>query len=669
MKKIIVASSQFNYKFGNNIQIPFSIAQLITYVKSKPELSSNFEFMKTCVFRSKIDDYIQNCKNCDIFLCSCYVWNWEITKYLAKNVKAVNPKCLVILGGPQVPDKSTGFFEKHPFVDILVHGEGEITLEDILQHFVTDRKYDEIKGISTKEFNTSPRERIQDFSILPSPYLSNTVWELVDKVDGIRWDVSWETNRGCPYACTFCDWGSATLTKLRKFSDEKISKEIEWFSNNKINYIFCCDANFGIFYERDLEIAQKLSEVSMKTNYPETFFTNWAKNSSEKIIPIASELQKSGLLTGITLSVQSLDKNTLDIIKRANIKFDEFSDLAETFRSHGFSTYSEIIRGLPGETLQSFNDGLENMIGKSNIEEIYIFHCSLLPNAPMNLPEYREKYKIKSIKSPIFIRHAKLHEEKINEFEYIITETESFSFKELKEMFINSWIILTFHNLGILEYVAKFYNKSYPIKLMKFYSEFHEFCIQEESLFSNEYKKMLNLMNSGYSGKGWDHYDMELSDINWPIEEASWLRLTTNKDRLRNDILYFIQKFEKKYGYSTPKDRLEDLVNFQIFLLGTYDKDQNCSMLFKYDWEKFFVENKVDKTNVTYFYENPIFESDYKEWCKKTMWLGRHNGLHKCNIKKLNKLEKGSALKNNNLVDGSDKITRETNITLEECGI
>ena len=115
-------------------------------------------------------------------------------------------------------------------------------------------------------------------------------------------------------------------------------------------------------------------------------------------------------------------------------------------------------------------------------------------------------------------------------------------------MFINSWIILTFHNLGILEYVAKFYNKSYSIKLMKFYSEFHEFCIQEESLFSNEYKKMLNLMNSGYSGKGWDHYDMELSDINWPIEEASWLRITTNKDRLRNDILSFIQKFEKKHG-------------------------------------------------------------------------------------------------------------------------
>ena len=68
MKKIIIASSQFNYKFGNNIQIPFSVAQLVAYVKSKPELGSNFEFMKTCGFTSKIDDYIQDCKNCDIFL-------------------------------------------------------------------------------------------------------------------------------------------------------------------------------------------------------------------------------------------------------------------------------------------------------------------------------------------------------------------------------------------------------------------------------------------------------------------------------------------------------------------------------------------------------------------------------------------------------------------------
>ena len=467
-----VNSSQYNYKYGKQIHSPYSIAMLYTYVKSKKELSPHFSFEKTFVFRDNVEEDIKKCKNVDVLLCSCYVWNWKITVHLASEVKKQNPNCLIIFGGPQVPEDTRGFFDRYPFVDILVHGEGEYITENIFKVLLEDKDWSKVNGISTKSFRTSPQERINDLGEIPSPYLTNSIWDLVDKHVGVDWDTSWETNRGCPYQCTFCDWGSATLTKLRKFSDEKISKEIEWFSNNKINYIFCCDANFGIFYERDLEIAQKLSEVSIKTNYPETFFTNWAKNSSEKIIPIASELQKSGLLTGITLSVQSLDKNTLDIIKRANIKFDEFSDLAETFRSHGFSTYSEIIRGLPGETLQSFNDGLENMIGKSNIEEIYIFHCSLLPNAPMNLPEYREKYKIKSIKSPIFIRHAKLHEEKINEFEYIITETESFSFKELKEMFINSWIILTFHNLGILEYVAKFYNKSYSIKLMKFYSEF-----------------------------------------------------------------------------------------------------------------------------------------------------------------------------------------------------
>ena len=54
-----------------------------------------------------------------------------------------------------------------------------------------------------------------------------------------------------PFACTFCDWGSATKSKVRKFSEERLEREIEWFGDNEIAYVDCCDANFGIFQERD----------------------------------------------------------------------------------------------------------------------------------------------------------------------------------------------------------------------------------------------------------------------------------------------------------------------------------------------------------------------------------------------------------------------------------
>ena len=97
-------SSQFNYLYGDQIHFPYSIASLAAYIKSKPDLSSNFIFEKTFIFREKINDYVKLAKNADILLCSCYVWNWETTKFLAREVKQANPDCIIIFGGPQVPN-------------------------------------------------------------------------------------------------------------------------------------------------------------------------------------------------------------------------------------------------------------------------------------------------------------------------------------------------------------------------------------------------------------------------------------------------------------------------------------------------------------------------------------------------------------------------------------
>ena len=122
---IKVNSSQFNYQYGGEIRFPYSIGSLVSYIQSKPELAKNFQFEKSFVFRDKVKDYIQECNDSDIFLGSCYAWNWEITRYLVKEIKKINSECLIILGGPQVPNHSKGFFENNPFVDIIVHGEGE----------------------------------------------------------------------------------------------------------------------------------------------------------------------------------------------------------------------------------------------------------------------------------------------------------------------------------------------------------------------------------------------------------------------------------------------------------------------------------------------------------------------------------------------------------------
>ena len=634
---IKINSSQFNYQYGDQIHFPYSIASLVSYVKSKPELARNFTFEKCFVFRDKIDDYIQECNDSDILLCSCYVWNWQITTHLAREVKKINPNCTIIFGGPQIPDLSTDFFKNNPFVDIVVHGEGEYVFEEILNVYLKDKDYSHIKGIETKDFRTTPQERINTLDDLPSPYLTNTVWELVDKIEGVRWISSWETNRGCPYQCTFCDWGSATFTKVRKWEESRLFQEIEWFADNEIPYIDCCDANFGIFQERDFRIAERLKQVALKKHFPERIRPAWAKNSSDKIIPIAKQLQEGGILGAVTLAVQSLDTNTLNVMKRANIKFDSFGELAATFREENIPTYTELIMGLPGETLKTFKHGLEN-IAHTKIDTVFIYHCSVLPNAPMNVPEYRKKYGIKTVKSPIMLVHSSVHNRGIQEFEDLATENDTCSLDELKEIYLYSWAFLALQSLGILEYVTTYFNRAHNLQFVEFYEKFLDYARNNDSLFANELKQVIKFRDDGYSGKGWDHHDPDLGEIIWPIEEASWLRLTNDKEKLRNAIFDLLVFVNEQCGLNDSEKLLGDLSNFQVFILTTRDyKDEIKSNKFKFAWKNFFTGNDstLCEKDSTYSFRNPIDENDPIKWGYKTIWYGRRSRDYKCHPENL----------------------------------
>ena len=628
---IKVNCSQFNFKYRGRLHLPYSIGQIVSFAKSKEELNNNFKFEKCFVIRDKVDEYIEQCKNSEILLCSCYVWNWEITNYFAKKVKENNPNCFIIFGGPQVPNNSEGFFDTHPYVDIIVHGEGEVVLAEILEAYIKDKNFSNILGIETKEFRSPPQPRINDFASLPSPYLTNLIWELVDKDEDVEWIAAWETVRGCPYACTFCDWGSATGTKIRKFEEEKIFKELEWFAENKIPYIDHCDANFGIYPERDMKVAKRVKELSLKTGYPETFHPTFAKFSSEKIIPIAKELQEAGVLRAVTLAVQSLDEATLGIIKRANIKFDKFSNLTKSFRDAGIPTYTEIIRALPGETLQSFKEGLETMISDTEIGSIYIYNCGVFVNAPMADPNYMEKYKIKTVRSPIYLQHSDSRKRGMNEYEDIVVGTYSCSLEDIKEMYLYSWFIQTFQSLGLLEQISKFYKKYNDLSFIEFYEIFHVYCENHQSIFSDEYKIVKDHIDVGYAGKGWDHSDPKLGHINWPIEEATWARLAMDSKKLSEAITSFLKFLEIKKNYNTSDEIIEDLIKWNVFLI-TCRNDENKTKAeeFYYDWKEILtIKSELKEKHVHYSFPNPVLETDSIKWSWATVFFGRPSHKYK----------------------------------------
>ena len=629
IKMYKVSSSQFNYLYGDQIHFPYSIGRLVTYVKTNKNINSQFKFDRTFIFRDQLNNYAEQSYDSDILLCSCYVWNWEVTKQLAKKVKATNPNCLIIFGGPQVPNRTENFFEENPFVDIIVHGEGEIVLENILTAYIKDKDFSKINGIETKDYRTPPNPRIKDVSILPSPYLTNLILNLVEQKTDIKYIAAWETNRGCPYPCTFCDWGSLTNSKLTNWPEEQLLKEIDWFAQNNITYIDCCDANFGIFQERDYRIAAKLKEVALKTGYPEKFRAAWAKFASEKIIPIAKQLQEGKVLKAVSLALQSLDKETLEIVKRANIKFDNFSELTETFRKNEIPTYTELIMGLPGETLESWKKGLEILASGSQIGSIYIYNCGVFVNAPMNEPTYMKFHNIKTIRSPIFLAHSSIHDRGIPEFEYITISSKSFSTDDLKEIYLFSWLFQTFHSLGIFEYITKYYHDEKKLLYVKFYEIFLDYCKKENSIFSDEYNKVIDYIDNGYSGKGWNHYDPNLGDIFWPIEEATWLRLVLSK-KLMEHAKSFLKFLEETLNFDTPDEILNDLIKFQIFLITTRQDSEIKSARFHFNWKNYFINgSKLKQIENDYNYKNLVIEHDQILWGYKTIWYGRQSKSYK----------------------------------------
>ena len=203
---------------------------------------------------------------------------------------------------------------------------------------------------------------------------------------------------------------------------------------------------------------------------------------------------------------------------------------------------------------------------------------------------------------------------------------------DFKNIFLYIWSIQAFHNLGILEYVSKFYYQSYELDSIEFYEMFLDFCEHSETLFNQEYLKVKDYIDTGCSGGGWDHYDEKLSNTFCSIEEASWLRCCLQSTLLASEIRKFVIVLEYNKGFETDYRMIYDLVEFQVFLLMTRDRNKQikkCS--FDYMWKDFFISDKdiLKKEFTTYKYQNKTQAIGLNDWCFQSIWTGRAQGNYK----------------------------------------
>jgi len=409
-----------------------------------------------------------------IYLFSNYIWShaWNVVR--SEEVKTKSPNSLTVHGGPNTPkyaDDVQAFFRLNPQVDIAVHGEGEAALAELLDALsgcfadgppnleplrdvpgITFRMGDEI-------IQTGKRERIADLDIIPSPYTSGLFDEIGDS--GI-FLMTIETNRGCPYGCTFCDWGSATLSRIRKFDLQRVFDELEWCAQHKVKTIFCGDANFGIF-ARDVEIARKVVELKEQYGYPKVFESSYAKNTVKHLREIIEILSQGGVLSTGTLSLQSLDQPTLDTIRRSNIRVDKYEELAVEFGNHELPLVMELMMGLPGSTVTSLVGDLQQIIDRE--VRARVNPTEVLMNSPMNDPEYRDEHKIETLRP---VNHD-WKEDFITRKKSLIVSTETFTRADYALMERYRLVFLLCENFGALRQVSRFVRQATGMTESAFY--------------------------------------------------------------------------------------------------------------------------------------------------------------------------------------------------------
>ncbi len=405
---------------------------------------------------------------------SNYAWNEDLSTEFARVIRAHAPEIVIVFGGPNYPTRAVEqekFLRKYPQIDFYVSNEGEVAFSGLLKALVAAEfeiakvpldlpSIHRLDAAGTfRSFPDAPR--LRDLSEIPSPYLSGRMDEFFD---GIMLPIV-QTNRGCPFQCTFCVEGTEYFNKVAKTaSSSKIRNELEYIAarmaqlretSNGRSDLHIADSNFGM-YKEDMDVAQTISELQKQYRYPEYVMVATGKNNKDRVLEVAKTVNGAIRLSG---TVQSLDSEVLQNIKRANISIPQIMDLALNASRIGANSYSEIILGLPGDTLQKHLNSIKTIV-EADFNILCLYQLMLLPGTDLAADDSIEKWSMTTRYRaiPRCYGYFELFGETVVacEIERICVANESLSFDQYLECRRMHLIVNLFYNDGIFKEVLRY---------------------------------------------------------------------------------------------------------------------------------------------------------------------------------------------------------------------
>lgn len=357
-----------------------------------------------------------------------YPWNKKSLYDFIELLGNKFPSTPVFLGGVELNFHDTSAFNDLPNVRGLIKGEGEVPITLIINAVVEQSTFNDIPGLwlrnditkgYTKPRLESPKIKYKD-GIGPKSdefFEVDYSW-IIEHEKDILADIEynhqlnlkrnlgydqkyffWESSRGCPYGCVYCDWGGGINTKVRRKPQWMIEQELEIiFKNLDENLFFhLVDANFGIFTQ-DIDTAQCIADLIRKYNKigKVDIVALFAKNNADNVLKIMEILNPVKSELPWNLDIQSTDQGVLDDIKRTQMPMPEMSAKFK-IKEKKSKFFTSVMLGLPGSNFEKEFKSWCDIRDEGS--EVNANLTSIPPQAPMYTPEFIKEWDVKTFKT------------------------------------------------------------------------------------------------------------------------------------------------------------------------------------------------------------------------------------------------------------------------------
>lgn len=603
MKKVYFA--QINNIISEAVFLPLSVAYVWEYCRSQPDIATEWELGGIFFERKPISEYLEKMQDPDVVAIGTYVWNWNISRELARAVKERWPECKIVMGGPQVPYKKQWLQENSDICDYIVTYAGERTFAELLRGNM------QYPGIMSEEHYTTPRPD-KELNDIPSPYLSGLMDSLMEP--GKQYSAIIETNRGCPYACTFCDQEALYYNKIAQFEYDRVIAEIDWVVKNKIDFLYFADSNVGIF-DRDVDFIKYIAKCRNELGYPRQIDYSTAKQQPERIVELGRILnQEAKIKRGVTIALQSMNPKTLTAIKRTNIANEKLEEIVSAYNNAGVDNYCELIVGLPEETFESWVSGIGEILELGSDHALTVHPLSIVPNTPFANDAYKNQYGLKYVATPAPAGGNTYPEDSMGEIDFVCYESNTFTNQEYIDMyFFAKGIVIPHHYHGTSQLIGEYLHRELNIPRIEYYKMLFDLSKNGNGILHSEYLNHTNsLRRSLFEMETWGR-PVDGGRFHFQDNGATGSFLYDNIDAVHAEILAAVND---KYNVD-----LKELAAYNKHILDIYQKDIN-SQVFNFNWPR-WVETGVLVQEQTQVTVSPKQYKNLEDHAKHIFWYGR----------------------------------------------